>query len=64
VTFEERPQHLSLTPLSHTLLTVMALSYAERPREYYLETGTRFPRLVIWAMGLVKASAAKAMPRE
>jgi fumarate hydratase class II len=39
---------------------VAGLSYAESSREYYLETGTRFPRLIIWAMGLIKASAAKA----
>jgi len=60
VTLRNGPQYLSLIPLSHTLLTVTALSYAERSREYYLETGTRFPRLIIWAIGLVKASAARA----
>ena len=35
-------------------------SYAERARPYYLETGTRPPRRLIWAVSLVKAAAARA----
>ena len=34
--------------------------YAERARPYYLETGTRPPRRLIWAVALVKAAAARA----
>ncbi len=36
------------------------LKYSGRAQELYLNTGTRFPRLLVWAMGLVKYSAAKA----
>lgn len=35
-------------------------SYAERARPYYLETGTRPPRRLIWAVAMVKAAAARA----
>mgnify|MGYP001772549502 FL=1 len=35
-------------------------TYAERARPYYLETGTRPPRRLIWAVSLVKAAAARA----
>ncbi len=35
-------------------------SYAERARGHYLETGTRPPRRLIWAVALVKAAAARA----
>ncbi len=34
--------------------------YTERARRVFLETGTRWPRRVIWAMGLVKYAAARA----
>jgi len=33
--------------------------YTEKALEVFLETGTRFPRTIIWAMGLLKYSAAK-----
>lgn len=36
------------------------LKYTEKAVKVFLETGTRFPRRVLWAMGLVKYSAAKA----
>ena len=36
------------------------MSYTEKSRELFLETGTRFPRDIIWAMGAVKAAAARA----
>ncbi|MCE4600847.1 MAG: fumarate hydratase [Desulfurococcales archaeon] len=35
-------------------------SYVEKARTGYLDTGTRFPREIIWGMGLVKAAAAEA----
>lgn len=35
-------------------------SYVERAMPYYLETGTRPPRRLIWAVSLVKAAAARA----
>ncbi|MEB3851383.1 MAG: fumarate hydratase [Desulfurococcales archaeon] len=35
-------------------------SYAERARGFYLETGTRPPRSLIWAVGMVKYAAARA----
>lgn len=38
----------------------MAGSYAREASRYYLETGTRVPRRLIWAMGLVKYAAARA----
>jgi len=38
----------------------IALKYVEKAVEVFLSTGTRFPRRVIWAMGLIKYSAAKA----
>lgn len=34
--------------------------YVERAVRVFLDTGTRFPRRMIWAMGLVKAAAARA----
>ncbi|MGC9077042.1 MAG: class II fumarate hydratase [Conexivisphaera sp.] len=36
------------------------MSYTERSRDLFLETGTRFPRDIIWAMGAVKIAAARA----
>jgi len=36
------------------------LKYVEKAVEVFLSTGTRFPRRIIWAMGLVKYAAAKA----
>ncbi|MGC9010514.1 MAG: fumarate hydratase, partial [Sulfolobales archaeon] len=33
--------------------------YTEKAVEVFLETGTRFPRSIIWAMGLLKYAAAK-----
>ncbi|MEM1982744.1 MAG: lyase family protein [Sulfolobales archaeon] len=36
------------------------LRYTERAVKVFLNTGTRFPRKVIWAMGLIKYSAARA----
>ncbi|MCE4628372.1 MAG: fumarate hydratase [Desulfurococcales archaeon] len=35
-------------------------SYTERASREYLSTGTRFPREILWAMGIVKAAAAHA----
>jgi len=37
-----------------------AMSYTERARGLFLDTGTRFPRDIIWAMGALKAAAARA----
>ena len=34
--------------------------YTEKAKKGYLETGTLFPRDIIWSMGLIKAAAAKA----
>lgn len=34
--------------------------YTSKASKGYLDTGTRFPRRMIWAMGLIKAAAAKA----
>lgn len=34
--------------------------YVDKAVEVFLSTGTRFPRSIIWAMGLIKYSAAKA----
>lgn len=36
------------------------MKYVELAMNSFLNTGTRFPREIIWAMGLVKYSAAKA----
>ncbi len=36
------------------------MSYTERSKGLFLDTGTRFPREIIWAMGAVKAAAARA----
>ncbi len=38
----------------------MAGKYVERAVRVFLDTGTRFPRRIIWAMGMVKYAAAKA----
>ena len=35
------------------------MEFVRRARDLYLETGTRFPRRIIWAMGLIKYAAAK-----
>jgi len=37
-----------------------AMGYTERARGLFLDTGTRFPRDIIWAMGALKAAAARA----
>ncbi len=39
---------------------VLIVDYARRAQEYYLNTGTRFPRSIIWALGMVKYAAALA----
>ncbi|MEB3806136.1 MAG: fumarate hydratase [Desulfurococcales archaeon] len=36
------------------------VSYVEKARRGYLDTGTGFPHEIIWGMGLVKAAAAEA----
>jgi fumarate hydratase class II len=36
------------------------MSYTEKARDLFLNTGTRFPSRLIWSMGLIKYSAAKA----
>ncbi len=36
------------------------MAYTGKALEVFLETGTRFPRRIIWAMGLIKYAAAKA----
>ena len=36
------------------------MKYVEGSKRVFLNTGTRFPREIIWAMGAVKHSAAKA----
>ncbi|MEL9991161.1 MAG: class II fumarate hydratase [Thermoproteus sp.] len=36
------------------------MDYTDRARRLFLETGTKFPRRVIWAMGLLKYAYAKA----
>ncbi len=41
-------------------MVVDILKYTEKAVKVFLNTGTRFPRKVLWAMGLVKYSAAKA----
>ena len=38
----------------------MPRDYARRAQQLYLDTGTRFPREIIWAMGLIKYAAARA----
>ncbi|MCE4611577.1 MAG: fumarate hydratase [Desulfurococcales archaeon] len=38
----------------------MTGKYVERAVKVFLSTGTRFPRRVVWAMGMVKYAAAKA----
>lgn len=39
---------------------VHAMKYVEGSKKVFLDTGTRFPREVIWAVGIVKLSAARA----
>jgi fumarate hydratase class II len=39
---------------------VVLLAYTGKALEVFLETGTRFPRRIIWALGLVKYAAARA----
>ena len=36
------------------------MAYTGKALEVFLNTGTRFPRRIIWAMGLIKYAAAKA----
>lgn len=36
------------------------MQYTERAVKVYLDTGTRFPRRIVWAMGMIKYAAAKA----
>ncbi len=36
------------------------MKYVEKAVDVFLSTGTRFPRRIIWAMGLIKYAAAKA----
>ncbi|MET1127965.1 MAG: lyase family protein [Thermoproteota archaeon] len=36
------------------------MEYTRISQRYFLETGTRFPRRIIWAMGCIKAAAARA----
>jgi fumarate hydratase class II len=36
------------------------LKYVEKAVDVFLSTGTRFPRRIVWAMGLIKYAAAKA----
>jgi fumarate hydratase class II len=36
------------------------MEYTRMSQSYFLETGTRFPRRIIWAMGCIKAAAARA----
>lgn len=36
------------------------MKYVENSRKVFLETGSRFPREVIWAMGVVKLAAARS----
>jgi len=36
------------------------LKYTERAVNVFLNTGTKFPRRIIWAMGIIKYAAAKA----
>jgi len=36
------------------------MKYVEHSRKVFLETGTKFPREVIWAVGVVKLAAAKS----
>ncbi len=36
------------------------MKYVERATRVFLDTGTRFPRRIIWAMGMVKYAAASA----
>lgn len=35
------------------------VEFVRRARDLYLKTGTKFPRRIIWAMGLIKYAAAK-----
>ncbi|MFP3283295.1 MAG: class II fumarate hydratase [Nitrososphaeria archaeon] len=39
------------------------MNYTEGSRRLFLETGTRFPRDIIWAMGAIKLAAARANNR-
>ena len=36
------------------------MSYTGKALEVFLETGTRFPRRIVWALGLIKYAAARA----
>lgn len=36
------------------------MKYVEKSKELFLDTGTRFPREMIWSIGMVKFAAAKA----
>ncbi|MFZ8823419.1 MAG: class II fumarate hydratase [Desulfurococcales archaeon] len=36
------------------------MKYVEKAVDVFLSTGTRFPRRIVWAMGLIKYAAAKA----
>jgi len=36
------------------------MKYVDRSREYFLETGFKFPREIIWAMGIIKYASAWA----
>ena len=36
------------------------MKYVEGSKRVFLDTGTRFPREVIWAVGAIKYSAAKS----
>lgn len=35
------------------------MEYVEKASQVFLETGTKFPRSIIWAMGIIKFAAAK-----
>ncbi|MEM2628328.1 MAG: lyase family protein [Acidilobaceae archaeon] len=39
------------------------MKYVPKATEVFLDTGTRFPRRIIWAMGLIKYAAANANSR-
>ena len=39
---------------------VNAMKYVEHSKRVFLETGSRFPREVIWAVGAIKLAAAKS----
>ncbi|MEM4139280.1 MAG: lyase family protein, partial [Sulfolobaceae archaeon] len=36
------------------------MSYTSKAKSLFMETGTRFPRRIIWAMGLIKYACARA----